>query len=308
MVSRRNLFYFFSLTLVFWTLGPTLVWVMDPYHLFHETRWNRNLHATGHGSIYYIGSIRRHFAQSNHHDTLILGSSHTASFKIEDVNKALHAKGSVMLCFGGAQACPLVFLAKKSLKTGNVHNVLWGIDAFAFVDKQSLAPINELYFRYPLLTCFNWQILFKIFSRFVELLYLDGDQASGYLPYDFTIKNVVTHRDNACRDWVRVKNLVKMRYLSPNFSTFTLAENDLLSATNDLLYLVRKYPKVNFYLPIAPVSWLWCHYYNAIPHPIFLQATFPLWRHLITACADLPNVKIYGWHDCAFVSKPSKLL
>jgi len=45
MVSRRNLFYFFSLTLVFWTLGSTLVWVMDPYHLFHETRWNRNRRA-----------------------------------------------------------------------------------------------------------------------------------------------------------------------------------------------------------------------------------------------------------------------
>ena len=35
---------------------------------------------------------------------------------------------------------------------------------------------------------------------------------------------------------------------------------------------------------------------------VYWSEQFTLWRHLVTACADLPNVKIYGWHDCAFVS------
>ncbi|MCQ2956023.1 MAG: hypothetical protein MJ218_02435 [Opitutales bacterium] len=297
MISRRNMLYFIGFVLLFWTVGPLMVWVIDPYHLFHETRWNKNLHATAKGSIYYIGSIRRHFAQSSPNDTLIVGSSHTASFAIEDINRAIHAKG-VMLCLGGAHKGSLAFLVKKSLKTGKMHNVVWGIDAFAFSEDKSLGSINETYFRYPLLTCFNWQILLKSFSVLLKV----GNQVSGCLTYDYTIKNVVRNRDNACRDWVRAQNLAKMRYLSPNFSNFALADNKLLCAVDDLIHLAQQHPNVNFYLPIAPVSWLWCHYYNAIPHPVFLQASFTLWRHLVTACADLPNVKIYGWHDCPLVS------
>ena len=58
---------------------------------------------------------------------------------------------------------------------------------------------------------------------------------------------------------------------------------------------------------MPPNSWI---SYKRAPHQNLITYTpyqmyhafFNGWRHLVTACADLPNVKIYGWHDCAFVS------
>ena len=76
---------------------------------------------------------------------------------------------------------------------------------------------------------------------------------------------------------------------------------------NDLLKIFRSNPGVKFYLIMPPNSWI---SYKRAPHQNLITYTpyqmyhafFNGSRHLVTACADLPNVKIYGWHDCAFVS------
>ena len=301
MSSRRNIRYFLIFTLLFWTIGPLMVYVIDPYHIFHETRWNKDLHAKDNGKIYYIGSIRRNVVQSQDHDTMILGSSHTASFSISDIQKAIKGKDPVMFCLGGAHSQSLTLIAQQALSSKKIKYILWGIDAFAFSKEEHLPQKMCLYFRHPIFCCFDWQIILKSIHSAAHYFNF-CNKPSCFLSDDFTTKHRVLNKDSDCKNWVTNHNLAKMRYLSPDFSDFALGFNSAFTDCENLLNLIKTYSDVYFVFPVCPVSWLYCHYYDAIQYPDFVQASFTLWRHLVTACADLPNVKIYGWHDCAFVS------
>ena len=41
-VARRNCCFFGWATGLFWIALVVMTWVVDPYHVWHETRWNRN--------------------------------------------------------------------------------------------------------------------------------------------------------------------------------------------------------------------------------------------------------------------------
>ncbi|MCQ2956296.1 MAG: hypothetical protein MJ218_03930 [Opitutales bacterium] len=286
---------------LFGGISPLVVWMIDPYHLFHETRWNTNLHPFDNGNIYYIGAVRRNIVQSNEHNGIIVGSSHTAGFAIEDVDVAMGAQASVMLCLGLGQSQPLAFWAEQALASGKIKYVLWGIDAFAFFKNPPVSPEMRERLKHPLISSFDSAVWLTTSHVIMHRLKLCTKTAC-FSDYDFTVKTIVPDRSKACKNWIRNDNLLKQRRLLPDFSKFSLANNHLFCDIDCLLRLIRRYPNVQFFLPITPVSWVWCRFFQGIHHPYFLQASFTFWRHLVTTCADLPNVKIYGWYDCAFVN------
>ena len=77
-----------------------MVYIVDPYHIFHETRWNKNLWF-GSQTLINLGQIETYLKRSNDYDGILVGSSHTMNFKGSDLAKAVGAKGVLKLCGDG---------------------------------------------------------------------------------------------------------------------------------------------------------------------------------------------------------------
>ena len=84
MPHRRNIVYFVIFTLLFWTIGPLMVYIVDPYHICHETRWNKNLWF-GSQSLLNLGQIETYLKPGDY-DSVLLGSSHSMNFKGSDLD------------------------------------------------------------------------------------------------------------------------------------------------------------------------------------------------------------------------------
>ena len=137
MPHRRNIVYFVIFTLLFWTIGPLMVYIVDPYHIFHETRWNKNLWF-GNQTLINLGQIETYLKRSNDYDGILVGSSHTMNFKGSDLAKAVGAKGVLKLC-GSDQGLPLgCEYARQCITTGKLRYVVLVIDA-----------------------CFNWSTVYS---------------------------------------------------------------------------------------------------------------------------------------------------
>ncbi|MCQ2955970.1 MAG: hypothetical protein MJ218_02140 [Opitutales bacterium] len=157
MSSRRNILYFFIFTLLFWTIGPLMVYLIDPYHIFHETRWNKNLWF-GSQPLINLGQIETYFKRSNDYDSILVGSSHTMNFKGSDLVKAVGAKGMLKLCNGGQSLQMKLMWLRKGLATEKVKHCFVEIDAFrSLLDSgiDSSLEAAKPYINHPYLCLFN---------------------------------------------------------------------------------------------------------------------------------------------------------
>ena len=308
MTSRRNIVYFIIFTLLFWTIGPLMVYIVDPYHIFHETRWNKNLWF-GSKTLINLGQIETYLKRSNDYDGILVGSSHTMNFKGSDLAKAVGAKGVLKLCGDGIRMDEIAWLSQAIIATYKVKNVFCTCEDFSMFPYTSYQS-NKTYLSYPILSIVSFTSLENAFQvlwhknlpSFSDLWAWDNlDNVHSWFglwrgfnkkDHDFCLKGLrrlITE--------VNYHNChVEYQPNAPIVAQFNLS----------LLALFRNNPSVNFYVISPP--WAWSSFLHIMHHTrrtdlsYIYSCIFSLWRHLITACADLPNVKIYGWHDCAFVS------
>ena len=146
MSSRRNIQYFLIFTLLFWTIGPLMVYVIDPYHIFHETRWNKDTFYCSIADQPYcnLGLIES-FLRANSvccYDVICLGDSRTRNFYARDLAKAVHGNGCLKLCLSGANAEELRCEGNRALKSKKIKAVVYGFSGSLFVDTQRSFMFN----------------------------------------------------------------------------------------------------------------------------------------------------------------------
>ncbi|MCQ2956266.1 MAG: hypothetical protein MJ218_03760 [Opitutales bacterium] len=274
--------------------------MVDPYHIFHETRWNKNLWF-GSQTLINLGQIETYLKRSNDYDSILVGSSHTMNFKGTDLAKAVGAKGVLKLS-SSDQGLPLgCEYARQCITTGKLRYVFFVIDACFYWssvnDKTQLMRTIPIMKR-PWLCVTSSECLRSIFPcyRVSRGFSLDNPIFHTWCTLD-NIRNWYWRKENGFISWVSPQNLSKLRRSIPDFSQYTRIDVQCsIQRFNDLLKIFRYNPEVKFYLMMPPNSWI---SYKRAPRQNLITYTpyqmyhafFFDWRHLVTACADLPNVK-----------------
>ena len=324
MSSRRNIRYFLVFTLLFWTIGPLMVYVIDPYHIFHETRWNKNLWF-GSQTLINSSQIESYLKRSNDYDGILLGSSHTMNFKGSDLAKAAGAKGVLKLCGNGMTLKEIQTYYTIALnRSRRISRVIIGVDCHNLFRIDNFIKNNIFVIKHPYLYPLTLRGLLSIPTR--SLLHLlryiaPNNEKFWYWSDLDSVHNWFLYQSDSFQQWIQVSNLRKLKRNAPDFNNFTLLNDLSIQSLNNftiqqlnesILRIVRESPSVNFYVLLTPNAWTLYEAMELVMHTYFpntmcssdqmYNVLFNGWRHLVTACADLPNVKIYGWHDCAFVS------
>ena len=268
-----------------------MVYIVDPYHIFHETRWNKNLWF-GSQTLINLGQIETYLKRSNDYDGILVGSSYSMNFKGSDLAKAVGAKGVLKLCNGNQSLEMGLMWQRKGLATGKVKHCFVEIDALRFLrssDIDSSLEAAKPYINLPYLCLFNLKNLSSLVAFYCIL--------HKFVPQNDNRFWTWTNLDEVF-NWFLYKRKDFKYWIYPDLKKKIVSarsyRNNHQAVSNQPIAIMRANPLVKFYVFLPAVSLAWnIEYYNYCL----------TWnRHFITACADLPNVKIYGWHDCAFVS------
>ena len=312
MPHRRNIVYFIIFTLLFWTIGPLMVYIVDPYHIFHETRWNKNLWF-GNKTLINLGQIETYLKRSNDYDGILVGSSYSMNFQGSDLAKAVGAKGVLKLCDNDQPIDCGMNWVKICADTHKLKHCFVVRDAICyswFTDQPLIR--KEFYVNHPKCSLWNvssflalarrcaHELKFKLEHK--ELWWLWKDISEVHRWYEYRLHNFVT--------WINPYCLSQLKHSAKDFKNYAINQQDcavFVHHFNDvLLRTIKENSSIIFYVMLGPCAFTQPDMYlNCITNwtaDSFYNTLFNGWRHLITACADLPNVKIYGWHDCAFVS------
>ena len=316
MNARRNVLFWLVLMWIFpWVAEALIIWSIDPYHIFHETRWNKNLWF-GSQSLLNLGQIETYLKPGDY-DSVLLGSSHSMNFKGSDLAKAVGAKGVLKLCNGNQSMGMCQQWLNRSIASGHLKHVFIIMDAWCWLSLEKQDDALETvkpYVAHPWLCLWNPKCLRSVPGFYIIPRHWEITKNERFHPWDHVddIHNWFSQREKYFARWIQPKTLALTRKEVYNFEHYCITESSMTSLLvknrmEPLLHVIRTHPSIQFHVMIAPNCWTVYRYIfrwlqrTLSPTQIY-DAFFFGTRHLITTCADLPNVKIYGWHDCAFVS------
>ena len=263
---KKNLLFFVFGVFSLYIGSLALIYVIDPFYIFDSKFFKKDVFLT-HGAFLDRGLIESFLDKKDDYDTLLLGSSHFMNTTNRDIEDALKAKGCLRLCLWGASVPELECIARKAISTGKVKNIIWGFEVFNYFEPSPRVFPYDIY-KNKINSLFYIDHLFGAFSMIAEKMNLS---------FVFKLLN---------------PNYTINIYKSIEIKPF----EDCSFIRDHLIPIVRENPNVNFHILIAPNSWI---FYKTNDR---LDAVFSWQKYLIQHCQDLSNLKIYGFHDCAFVN------
>ena len=204
-----------------------MVYIVDPYHIFHETRWNKNLWF-GSQTLINLGQIETYLKRSNDYDGILVGSSYSMNFKGSDLAKGVGAKGVLKLCSSN-QGLPLgCEYARQCITTGKLRYIVLVIDACfnwsSVEDKTQLIRTIPIMKR-TWLCASSPECLRSILPCYMVSLGFNLDNPMFHTWHTLdNIHNWYWRKENDFISWVSHQNLSKLRRFIPNFSQYTRAD------------------------------------------------------------------------------------
>jgi len=303
--AKRNLLSFLYLNIIFYVSTLVLCHIVDPFCIFHKPIF-KNHRFFANEVFMNLGQIETFLAKTNDYDSILIGTSHTENFYANDITQALGSAGTLKLCLSGGYPIELETITQKAIDTGKVKNVVYGFEIYGFSapkntpHSQRVFPYNVYKNKY--LSLLNIQIIRNSIKLLIFYLYSGLNLHFSWSSYpNLNELYYYWHEDyiqKAHKGFINNKNLLNLeKSLPDNKNYFIDFDYEDFSAINThLLPILKNNPNINFHLPIIPYSWTWFDNFEK------LNKAFCLQNYLVQQCQSLPNVKIYGFHNCTFVN------
>lgn len=253
--------------------------------------------------ISYDGDKQRYknggFAKNFSYDSLILGTSMTENFILNEVEKELHFKKVIKLSLSGGSAKEQSITLETAITNNkNLKNVLWGLDTFIFVGEVDNLSYGEGSFPFYLYDS-------NRFNDYKYLLSIDTLKES-YLaisnPY-LTSKNKLMYEQNRMYQWQHnfknsftqenMENAWNNREVFLNFEkekqTFGYMKH---SFDTNFLKIIKNNPQIHFNIFFPPYSILTFKIFEE-RNQIIDVLTFK--KYLYSSLLDCKNVSIYDF-------------
>ncbi len=226
--------------------------VVDPFQFFRKPFLYRPAYFPGFQRYQNVGLARNY-----HYDTVIIGSSVTENFYPSYVNRVLHVN-ALKLSISGSTAHEQALILTQAIRSGQVRNVLWAIEAgsFSFGPKgvrDDQSPFPYYMYRWPGFLNVEYLLAVETIRNSIAVLKGYGERDLEALEtwdgrLTFSIPHVVKAWNGSCEHFTR-KFPPAVGLPDP------LRLRDMEQSIEDnLIRVIRTNPSITFWLFFPPYS------------------------------------------------------
>lgn len=286
-MRHKKLIKLFSLTTVLFIFFIGCVnFVIDPFQqyrrsTFHKTIFMKEFHLNS-------GLIKNY-----NFDAVVIGSSMTQNFIINEVNQYLKTNNAIKLPVSGGNIVEHHTVLASAIKSGKVKNVLLGLDIFSLKDSENRLP--------------TYLYDYKIMNDYLYLISIDTMKRSLLYPvlHHAIPKNHARLNKNLMFQWQHLfteEDFNSKRVLSSmasnsvnldaNVSQEILAEERRTNFEKYLLPLIKDNPNINyiiFYPPYSILVYKLMDQLGSLKHFILMK------EQIFNQLSKYKNVRIYDF-------------
>lgn len=271
--KHHIIFFLFSIFFALF-IGGIIAYCIDPYHLFHETPWNRNRWLKERAFVVNRGQIKELLYRKNQYDGILVGNSLIDNFHLLDFDKNFEGKKWIKLEVLAATLDVQALLIQESLKSQKVKNVVLILSTAWFYASKTKDFSGRWFMYYRPLMMKN--ALYFMFDSFVQCRERPFEKAYHHAKMQF-IADFPTQ-------------------IYADYRQYELKEDEhcIFKFNSLLLPLIQDNAKVQFRLILYPMV-----FESRCSILETFNQYFPLLRYLCSL--NLPNVQLYAFHDMSFV-------
>jgi len=264
---------------------------IDPFQHYRKSNWYSIVYTN---ELYLNPGIAKNF----NYDSIVLGTSMTENFVLSDINETLSFQKPIKLCIAGAKIKAINTIANVAFDSGQVKNVLYGLDVFQFAGKiqsESNEAASYPYYLYDNNFLNDYQYLFNI-----DIL------MESARPFIFKYTKPANHpavnfNEMYSNQHYRVKNPSERHAISDyynralaqkpvleDYAYMTFVENFELS----FLPLIKNNPNIDFYIFYPPYSIL---QFVDIQNETWLNDALEFKAYIYKQLKKYKNVKMYDF-------------
>ena len=296
MFYKKAFYYFITFFISVVVAMATVIYISDPYQLFHKRFWKQD---------YTYSDFRvQDYAtiKYNEFDSIILGTSMLENTSAYEANKILGGKW-LNLSFSGQKSFERFNVLRYALQTHKLDGVIMSVDEHSFVTNTKGANFEPLLYQDDFFT--KWKIYLKtnalscvFMARYCDLRNIDiNDRPNEWMS---SVGN--QKRFGGFENWIKMGKgneqleHVFKKILSNSVECDASSDDYKVALEQELLSILDKNPDTNFYLIIPPYSaLLW-----AIDFDKFDCRMRP-YEYLIERVHGYNNIKVYWLYDDDFV-------
>ena len=279
LVYQRSFKIILLITISFLACYMALIYLIDPLQLFRKATFYQPVYVD---ELYQNPGIAKNYD----YDTVIIGSSVAENFKPSLINQSL-AMHAIKLTLQAANAREEKIILETALSSGNVKNVILGIDDFSFKSNdgpRSNFPYHLYHFstltdklQYVLNIGHLKSIVQMIVANVTHRGNLNLEQAYSW-EYDFSENRVINNWSILKKNHLAIEQF-PLNKMQQNFDT-------------TILHIIKNNPQVSFYLFYPPYSYL---AYKKMLADGDLENFLKFKQHIFAATQSLANVKIFDF-------------
>lgn len=275
---KTSLISILTFTAILLLAYASLMYRLDPLQQFRLSTYQQA----------YISEIYQNpgIAKHAHYNTVVIGSSLVENFRPSYIEKSLRFP-TIKLSISGTNAFEMVMLLETAISTGQVSNVILGLDIFRFA-------INEKRVGFPTYLYSHDSVQDKI----KYLLNIGNIHFLVHVLFNNFLKHNTTELDDAfiqnneedykpekvIQDFARA-----VKYGDDSAYSLSNMKNNF---NKTILSVIKKNPQIHFYLFFHPYS---IYTYKLYEYQGDLLTFLQMKKYIFEQIKSMPNVKLYDF-------------
>lgn len=314
--AKRNVIFFSFAVAFFLIIAMSFSYIIDPYGIFHETKWNRNVEIRNDVVLASVGSIFKSLRERKGWDAILLGTSMNDGYRLPDLEEAIQCKriGRLSVYLGSNQLT-LRRLAWEICKHGEIRSIIWDL-YFKTFEQQNYSLTRPIYGGRVLYlldkqniydSCALWRKNFNITCRHsgecneLQLKNREINISRGeFCPTkDTTYRNYCRISKSHKRGTVYSTRCPKEIQLYKDYRYRRDAFHYKYVWDSIVFPFIETHRHINFYFVIPPQP-LNCNNFTRF-YPYAFDRYLSFLEYVVQKLRGMRHVKIYAWHDMDFV-------
>lgn len=279
--NKKKFFEIIFITLGFLLLYACSIYLIDPLQQFRIAK---------HLKPVYTNEECQNpgLAKNVHYDTVLIGSSMLQNFRSSYVKKRLGWQ-TLKLSISGASSYEEIAILKTAIQTGQVKNVVFGIDILRMAD-------NEIREGFPLFLYSSHSILdrLKYLLNIANINFIVKNTLNSLKIHkgtdDLDAAYIASDKNNYSAE--DVKRVFQNQLIFNGEKGITSLTDMKINFDKNILTTIKNNPDIHFYLFFPPYS---VYLYKLYEHKEILDVFLEMKKYIFEKTKNLPNVKLYDF-------------
>jgi hypothetical protein len=284
---------FILVTIIFLVTISSINFIIDPFQQYRQATFHKTIFMKG----FYLNSG---LIKNYNYNSVIIGSSMTQNFIIDEVNNKLKYNNVIKLPISGGNIIEHCTILNSAIKSGKVENVLFGLDIFSLKNATNRLP-TYLY-DYDILNDYLYLTSIDTLKRSILYPFLHYTISKTHIKLNYNKMFQWQHNFNES-DFNSTKVLSLFSNndidLDENVNQEQLIKERIYNVSKYLIPLIKNNPNINFTFFYPPYSILT---YKQIEASNTLDNFISTKKQIFKIMSKYKNIKIYDFQSVEYIT------